>query len=221
MSIGKPVRAWVRRDELVGQLPYAFDPVITPDRMQFLRLELDDGNQLNFETCHQRSDGTVFPVEVRVRPFTENGQRMSLSLASDITRRKLIENELRESNERFRLVVRATNDAVWDWVPGTKEVWWSEGMNDLFGHSPSPEQADPAWWAKHIHPDDRERVQGEFFRAVDGDSLQWSSEYRFLRSDGEYVDVFDRGQILRDEHGQATRLVGAMMDISKSRRRRG
>ncbi|WP_425615092.1 PAS domain S-box protein [Anatilimnocola sp. NA78] len=205
------------REELVGQMPYTFDPVISPERMAYLRKELDEGNSLNFETCHQRDDGTVFPVEVRVRPFTENGRRLSLSLATDITRRKLIEDELRQSNERFRLVVRATNDAVWDWVPGTKEVWWSEGMSDLFGHTPSNEQQDPDWWVRHIHPDDRQRVKDNFFQTVNGEGSQWSAEYRFLRRDGQYVDVYDRGQIMRDENGKPSRMVGAMMDVSKSK----
>ncbi|QDU30405.1 Sensor protein FixL [Anatilimnocola aggregata] len=206
------------REQLIGQLPYVFDPAITPEQMEVLRQDLDRGQILCFETRHKRSDGSEFPVEVRVRPFTENGQRMSLALATDITHRQKIANELLASNERIRLVMRATNDAVWDWVPGTTDVWWSEGLNELFGYHHDSDRADPEWWLSHIHPDDRERVQQSFYTILHGTGLVWSGEYRFQRRDGTYVDVYDRGQIMRDETGHAVRMFGAMMDISTLKR---
>jgi PAS domain-containing protein len=40
---------------------------------------------------------------------------------------------MRESDERFRLLAKATNDAIWDWNLATDELWWNEGFENLFG----------------------------------------------------------------------------------------
>jgi PAS domain S-box-containing protein len=211
-SLGLP------REELIGAYPFLFDPDTTQEQLTEMTNLLDSGEILRFDTRHRRKDGTLFPVEIRVRPFTENGQRMALSLVTDITRRKEIERELRDSNERFSLVMRATMDAIWDWKPGTQDIWWNVGMFELFGYADNEGRLDPAWWLHHIHPDDRSRVEARFYSHLRGSDTMWSDEYRFRRKDGVYVDVFDRGQIVRDEQGVPTRMFGAMMDISERKR---
>lgn len=50
---------------------------------------------------------------------------------------------------------------------------------------------------------------------IDGTEKYWSAEYRFMRRDGSYADIFDRGHIIRDAKGKATRMIGAMQDITK------
>jgi diguanylate cyclase (GGDEF)-like protein len=53
--------------------------------------------------------------------------------------------------------------------------------------------------------------------AIRGGAKAWSGEYRFLRKDGSYLDVFDRGLLMHDERGLPVRMIGAMMDISERR----
>ena len=50
---------------------------------------------------------------------------------------------------------------------------------------------------------------------IRGTATRWGEEYRFLRGDGRYVFVFDRGYVLRDDEGRALRVIGAMLDISE------
>jgi PAS domain S-box-containing protein len=122
---------------------------------------------------------------------------------------------LRESQERFQFVARATNDAVWDWDLVSDELWWNEGVQTLFGYAPEQIGPDVSWWHDRIHPEDRERVVRDIRAAVDRGSESWSAEYRYLRADGSYARVFDRGYVLRDGEGHATRMIGAMMDITQ------
>jgi PAS domain S-box-containing protein len=122
---------------------------------------------------------------------------------------------LRESQERFQFVARATNDAVWDWDLVSDELWWNDGVQTLFGYTPDQIAPDVSWWHERIHAEDRERVVRDIRAAVDRGTESWSAEYRYLRADGSYARVLDRGYVLRDGEGRATRMIGAMMDITQ------
>jgi PAS domain S-box-containing protein len=89
------------REELIGMSPRDFDRGMDEAGLQRLVTRLDAGETVTFESSHQRKDGTVFPVEVRLRPFYYEGHRLVLSLARDITERKRAEVEARENERRF------------------------------------------------------------------------------------------------------------------------
>ena len=89
------------REELIGVTPTSFDPGVDAAFIQWINARLDAGEISAFETSHRRKDGTMFPVEVRVRPFWHGGHRFALSLARDITDRKRTEQE-RERSYRLQ-----------------------------------------------------------------------------------------------------------------------
>jgi PAS domain S-box-containing protein len=122
---------------------------------------------------------------------------------------------LRESQERFQFVTRATNDAVWDWDLVSDALWWNEGIQTLFGYREEQVGPDITWWQELIHPEERERVVTDIRGAVESGAASWSAEYRSRRADGSYAQVYDRGYVLRDADGRGTRMIGAMMDITQ------
>jgi PAS domain S-box-containing protein len=128
--------------------------------------------------------------------------------------RDTAERALREGLERFQIVARATNDAVWDWNLESDTVWWNEGFETLFGHRRADVEPGAASWTSRLHPDDRARVVRDIHAIIDGGAESWSDEYRFRRADGTYAHVFDRGYVLRDAHGRAVRMIGAMQDVT-------
>ncbi|MCW5623178.1 MAG: PAS domain-containing protein, partial [Burkholderiales bacterium] len=146
-------------------------------------------------------------------------------IATDVTarldeQRRLTEAESalrhatqRETEERYRLAVLATNDAIWDWRLADAHVVWNKALTTLFGHDHDQTSAD--WWLEHIHPDDRSRVEASIHAVIDGGGTAWSEEYRFRRADGSYADIFDRGTVLRDDRGHALRMIGAMLDLTE------
>jgi signal transduction histidine kinase len=72
-----------------------------------------------------------------------------------------------------------------------------------------------ARWLEHIHPDDRERIALSIHAVIDWDGSRWSDEYRFLRADGSYADVLDRGFMVRRPGGEPWRMIGAMLDTTE------
>ena len=141
-----------------------------------------------------------------------------LGITRDVTERKRAEQALRDSQERLQLVARATNDAVWDWDLVTDELWWAEGFQKMFGYAPDEIEPSAESWYRRLHPEDRERVITGVRAAIDGGETFWSDEYRFLRKDGAYAEIYDRGYVIHDANRRPVRMVGSMMEVSERKR---
>jgi PAS domain S-box-containing protein len=162
-------------------------------------------------------DGREFPVELTITPFTVDGGWHFSAFIRDITERRQVDQALRVATERFQLVARATNDAVWDWDLIHDTTWQNEGFEVLFGYRRAPGEQEDAPWRSRLHPADRERILTHLDATLAGAASTWSDEYRFRRADGSYASVFDRGYIIRNQQGTAVRMVGAMSDITALR----
>ncbi|HEX2555616.1 MAG TPA: PAS domain-containing protein, partial [Microvirga sp.] len=140
--------------------------------------------------------------------------RRAHGLVSDVTERRLAEEELARSEERYRLAARAAQGVVWDWDLVQDQIHWTEGLLGVFGYR--REEVDPAgaWWAERIHPEDRDRVVSGIDAVVGGSAPTWDAEYRFRRADGSYAQVFDRGFMMRGSDGRPLRMVGALQDVT-------
>lgn len=133
----------------------------------------------------------------------------------DISQQKQAEATLRVSEERFRLLAKATNDAIWDWNLITNQVWWNEGYEQLFGYARAEVDPTAKSWTDYIHPEDVARVTDGIHRVIEHGGEAWSDEYRFRCKDGRYSYVLDRGHVIRDAAGKPVRMIGGMTDLTK------
>ncbi len=132
--------------------------------------------------------------------------------------RKHDEEALRQSEERFNLVAKATMDAVYDWDITQNILHLNEGFQRSFGFRPGTIEPNIEGWQERIHPDDRADVLARLKAGMEGAEQMWTDEYRFRRADGTYADVLNRGYFMRDAQGRPLRIVGAMIDISERKR---
>ncbi|SEW36897.1 chemotaxis protein CheB [Chitinophaga arvensicola] len=139
----------------------------------------------------------------------ENLRELNADLENKVKGRT---RELAFSEERFRLVAKATNDALWDWNLTDDQIWWSESFTKLFGHS--TENMTRRSCMNLVHPDDRQLLSTSIYSAINEGRSQCSQEYRIKKQDGEYAHVLDRGYILHNEFGVPYRMLGSVMDLT-------
>ncbi len=138
---------------------------------------------------------------------------LAAAVMAEIERHKA-EMAIRTSEQRFRLIARATNDVVWDWDLRDDTLLWNDAIQSVFGYDATKIPPVINWWYSHIHADDRDRVVAGIHRVIDEGHSSWKDEYRYERRDGTFATVLDRGYVARDDKGKALRMIGAMTDVS-------
>lgn len=156
-------------------------------------------------------------------PFLIEERQLLESVAGTIAvylNRIEAEEALFENAERYRLLNLATSDVVWDWDVRKNTLWWNNGVHSLLGYRMEDVPEDLTWWSDRLHPDDRERVALTLQRAAESEEEGgcWNEDYRFLRADGSYAEVLDRGYVMRDAAGVAVRMIGVMQDVTKRKK---
>ena len=136
----------------------------------------------------------------------------------DITEQTHAQESLSQSEDRFQLASRATNDALWDWNITDNTSWLSDNYLNLIGCSQNDVENNYNIWLQAVHPEDRERILDRLNAAIEKGENYWSDEYRLRIASGKYAYIFDRGYIVYDEEGKPQRMIGAAIDISKRKK---
>ena len=125
--------------------------------------------------------------------------------------------EIKESNERYDIVAKATSDTIWDWKIQEDNFIWNKGILNVFGYSESEVGTTSKWWFDRIHPEDSIKMSVKLYSFLEQKTEKWQDEYRFQCADGSYKYVFDRGFLVKDLNGKPIRMIGAIQDITKQK----
>ena len=170
------------------------------------------------ETCNKAKDGTIYWVHGTIIPFLDenNIPFQYLSIRFDITELKKAEAAILQSNERYNIVAKATNDSIWDLNILSQQITRSgNGFEVLFGYKNLNDVINLPNFSKLIHPDDLERVMASKTKVFNNpNELNWEQDYRFLKANGQYAYVRDKGFVIRDKIGKAIRMIGATQDVT-------
>ena len=149
-----------------------------------------------------------------------NPDRGVLWVMQDITEHKRAEAQLRKSEERLALAVRASDSGIWDWDLASDEMFYSARFRELVGYpNLSNDRFRTAFsFRDNLHPEDRERTLAAVQRALH--TLEPFNEICRLRgADGSYRWFHSRGQAQGGGQGSATRLAGSITDVTEARSR--
>lgn len=152
-------------------------------------------------------------VQIRIASHPEASDCQVILV--DITERKQIEEQLRVSEERWKLALEAAGDGVWDWNVQTGEVIFSGQFEQLLGFSDSEYGRHMEDWTSRIHPDDKPRVMSDLQAHLSGKTARFFNQHRGQCKDGSWKWVLSRGAIVgRNEDGKALRMIGTHVDIT-------
>jgi diguanylate cyclase (GGDEF)-like protein/PAS domain S-box-containing protein len=171
------------------------------------------------ERVRIRKDGSRFPVQLMSDVVTDAAGRPwgLVTTCEDISERFRAEEALRDSEERYALAVRGTNDGIWDWDVREQRIYLSPRWKAMLGYGEWDLTDSPEEWFSRIHPEDRPHVDEKVRVHLEGRSPNFEDEYRMRHRDGTYRFVLSRGFAVRDGEGKPTRMAGAHTDVTDRR----
>ncbi len=176
-------------------------------------VRMEDGIAVTFSDISEKRQNQekIIKAYQDLKRAEEKLRRLNNELEARVAERTAA---LSVSEERFRLLSLATNDAVWDWNLVTNQLWWNEGYKVMFGQQPEEMEKGIDSWYSRLHPEDQGRVMNNLHRIIDTGETQWADEFRFRRVDGGYAYVFGRGYVLQNEYGMPSRMLGSLVDLT-------
>lgn len=203
------------RAELLKMNVTDFDAELTKESIiRNLKKALNRGTVL-FDTKNKKKNGDIIDVEIALSEMKIDGKTYFASFGRDVSEFKATQEALRKSNERFELIGRTTQDAVWEIDMVTGERWANEMHQSLYGLNKMDEVPGSEEWEKRIHPDERQEVINSLDTAMGKRKNIWLTEYRFKTENRGWIHVYDRTYMVYDKNNILVRMVGSMLDITE------
>lgn len=212
-----------RPDELIHNTQLFIDSIHPEDRELVLSIVprlLEEGSITLEEYRFRDREGYYHYLhdEQRVVQY-EDGSWEVIGAWWDITQRKEMEIELKESKKRFSLAQTFAGMGTWEYDMKTSRLYWSRECETLFGLEEGEFGGTFEEFLLQVHPDDREYVKKVNRSIVERrERIPLDYEHRIVRRDGEVCWVRERAWVIDD--GTSSGLIGLVMDITQWREAR-
>jgi PAS domain S-box-containing protein len=175
---------------------------------------LEHGGEYEVDYRITRPDGSIRWIASHgsVELYERGKPVLVRGVSRDVTKRKIAEEELRESEERFRTVANAAPVMIWMSGPDKLCTFFNKGWLDFTGRSPEQELGNG--WAEGVHREDVDRCHDVYQNSFNARE-SFTMEYRLRRSDGEYRWLLDSGTPRFASDGAFLGYIGSCIDITE------
>ena len=152
--------------------------------------------------------------EYLTKPFSD--AELLARVAGLLAHQSRTKEELRKSEERLRLALDATSDALWDWDLGSGIIYRSPHYYELTGRQPGEDANDFEFFKSTVQPEDLHRVLKTIEAHKQGKTAAIEFDYRLAAKNGNLKWMRIRGRAVeRDASGAPVRIVGTLSDITE------
>ena len=202
------------RQEVIGRSVLPGDLGIwasAADRERFVAALRAEGKVTGFEAPLRRKDGSVFTALISSSVMEIDGVTCNLSLTRDISERKRVEEELRESAQRLELAAQSGSLGIWDLNLRDKTMVWNDRMYELYGVDRATFRPTQASWEQLVLPEDRMHVRDQA-ELASREARPCSMVFRAQLPDGGIRHLGANLMVIRDPSGQPMRMLGVVRD---------
>lgn len=132
----------------------------------------------------------------------------------DIHDRIQMEQDLKQSEQRYAMVACASNDGIWDWDLLNDKIYLSPRWKSMLGYADDELDGSFAAWHDRVHPDDIKQAMNDVMACLEGRTEYYENVHRLRHKNGSWRWILDRGVVFRDESGKALRMTGAHADVT-------
>ncbi len=178
--------------------------------------ELKKNKTIEFITKQKKKDGTELLVEIKANFIQFGDIELNCAFVIDISERSKIEQELKESEQRFNIAIAGSSDGIWDWNVKTNSIYFSDRFKTMLGYAENDYLDDTKFLIEAAHPDDYNRT----VLAIENsllNKINYSNEYRLKLKNGTYKWFLVRGQAIWDESNVPVRMAGSLTDIHETK----
>ena len=187
-----------------------------PAQIQVIRKALNEQKVFFGEILNYRKNGASYWSELTISPIFNCQNQLSqfVGVMRDITDKKLQQDALAHSEQRFRGLSDVAPTLIWQADIHKNRFWFNKGWLTFTGRSIEDEQGQG--WMQGIHPEDLEQFKNTYFEAFD-QQIEFCVEYRLRRHDGEYRWIDGHGVPQYSVNGDFEGYVGTCADITNVR----
>jgi len=128
--------------------------------------------------------------------------------------RMKIHNKLLDSESRYMIALKATNDGIWEWNLKENYLYYSPRWKEIIGYGEDDLSSDPSEWFDRIHPDDARMVEEIIANHLSGETDNLVTEHRLLHKNGMYIWARVHGLAVLDKSGSVLKIAGSLTDIT-------
>ncbi|MDO9394542.1 MAG: PAS domain S-box protein [Methylotenera sp.] len=170
------------------------------------------------EVWNKRKNGEIYPEQLTITAVKDTNGIVIFYVGSvvDITKRKKTEQDLIESEYRWKFAIEGAGDGVWDVNVQTNEAKYSKRWIEMLGYAEDDILPNREEWIARIHPEDKNRVLNAGLDYMDGKTEAYVVEYRLKCKDEGYKWMLSRGMVVsHSDDGKALRMIGTQEDITE------
>jgi len=210
------------QDQILGQPPYRYSPPHQPDGRDSMEKAMEKingaiaGTPQFFYWKHSQYDGTLFDAEVSLNAIEIEGEILIQALVRDITKRTQAENDLRESEDRYRVLYENLPDGVIGVDLHTRMTFCNDKVLEMFGYH-NEDQVIGRRLDEFLHPDYKKAAMEIFTSSLaSGKTKIDGFEGIGLRADGSEI-YFHQSSSLVKVDGKVVGIQSHIRDLSEWR----
>lgn len=134
----------------------------------------------------------------------------------DITHQTQLAIHASDQEARWRAVLEATGQGVWDWNAKTNKVWFSPIWKSMLGFEEDEISDSLDEWESRLHPDDYKQTFEDLTAHLEGQTHLYENTHRMMAKDGRWRWILDRGKVYEcDANGDPLRVIGTHTDVTE------